>query len=162
MLKNKTFHFFHQHKYVFGNVLKIHKYMPFVDMWLIYIFKSLEGPLCEENLGNGSYRWVAHMIVKTLGMGATDGSRTWLWKPWKRELQMGRAHDCENLGNGSYRWVAHMIVKTLGMGATDGSRTWSWKPWEWELQMWRAHDCQNLGFYLPAPWNLLAEREAGR
>ncbi len=94
-----------------------------------------------ENLGNGSYRCVAHMIVKTLGMGATDGSRTsletgaidgshtWSWKPWEWELQMGRAHDCENLGNGSYRWVAHMIVKTLGMGATDVSRTWLWKPW---------------------------------
>jgi hypothetical protein len=30
----------------------------------------------RENLGNGSYRWVAHMIVKTLEMGATDGSHT--------------------------------------------------------------------------------------
>jgi hypothetical protein len=61
----------------------------------------------RENLGNGRYRWVAHVIVKILETG----------------LQMGRAHDCENLGNGSYRGVAQMIVKTLETGATDGSRT---------------------------------------
>jgi hypothetical protein len=63
MLKKKTFYFFHQHKYVFGNVLKIHKYMPFVDMWLIFVKKSFEGPLCEK-----------HLVL--LRMGAADASRT--------------------------------------------------------------------------------------